>query len=176
MSRLLVIFVAVALAFLPTLVGGQSATPPPTETPCLSADASPTPLTTPTLSGSPATTPTATPTGSPTATPVVGASCTVAIIDNRFVEKTIKIAPGTTVIWTNQSTNPNSAHTVTADALGPDGKPIFDSGSDFEEPEEFLGPGESFMYTFETAGEFPYHCVIHGGPGGGGMSGTIVVE
>lgn len=32
-----------------------------------------------------------------------------------------------------------------------------------------------FEHTFSAEGEFPYHCVIHGGAGGVGMSGSITV-
>ena len=35
-------------------------------------------------------------------------------------------------------------------------------------------PFPTFSHTFTTPGTFPYHCVIHGGPGAG-MSGTITV-
>jgi plastocyanin len=164
MAKFLVVFVSVfAFALLPFLASGQDATPSPEEAaPCLPAETMTATAASPDPSGSPAATPAATPTAE--------ASCTVAIVDDAFEEKTIKVAPGTTVIWTNESTDPSSEHTVTAD----DGS--FDSGSDFEEPEKFLTPGESYMFTFETVGEFPYHCAIHGGPGGAGMSGTVIVE
>jgi plastocyanin len=176
MSRSLVVFVFVfAFAFLPFLAGGQGGTPPPDEAePCPPAETMTAAAATPEPTGSPTATPE--PTGSPTATPVAEASCTVAIVDNAFEAESIKVAPGTTVIWTNESTNPNSRHTVTSDEVDAEGKPIFDSGSDFEEPDKFLAPGMSFSYTFDTAGEYPYYCAIHGGPGGSGMSGTVIVE
>lgn len=178
MSRLLVSLVSLlALAVLPSLASGQTATPEQTVEACQSATATPVAgmapaeTATPTKAdGSP------TVTGSPTGTPETDASCAVAILDNTFEEKVIKVAVGTTVTWTNESTSPSSSHTVTADEAGPDGNPIFDSGSDFEEPEEFLTSGESFSHTFAEAGEFPYHCVLHGGPGGIGMAGTVIVE
>lgn len=37
------------------------------------------------------------------------------------------------------------------------------------------GPDATFSFTFTSAGTFPYHCQVHGGPGGVGMSGRIVV-
>lgn len=83
---------------------------------------------------------------------------TVMVNDSRFVEKSITIPVGTTVTWVMDA---NFQHTVTAD----DGS--FDSGR--------LSNGQTFSYTFNTAGEFPYYCTIHGGPGGEGMSGTITV-
>ena len=36
-------------------------------------------------------------------------------------------------------------------------------------------PFPQFSRTFTAPGTFPYHCVIHGGPGGVGMSGTVTV-
>jgi plastocyanin len=53
-------------------------------------------------------------------------------------------------------------HTITAD----DGS--FDSG--------ILNPGDTFSLTFDTPGTSAYYCQIHGGPGGVGMAGTIVVN
>lgn len=35
--------------------------------------------------------------------------------------------------------------------------------------------GDSFSYTFQNAGVFLYYCTIHGGPGGAGMSGQVIV-
>jgi plastocyanin len=54
------------------------------------------------------------------------------------------------VLWTNADT---AAHTVTSGnvASGPDGE--FDSGL-------FL-TGASFSHTFESAGTFPYFCMVH---------------
>ena len=39
-------------------------------------------------------------------------------------------------------------------------------------------PSDSWSLTqaFPNAGTFPYHCQIHGGPGGVGMSGSIIVN
>jgi plastocyanin len=37
------------------------------------------------------------------------------------------------------------------------------------------GPHE-YRFTFTTAGTYRYHCAVHGGPGGVGMSGTVIVE
>lgn len=74
-----------------------------------------------------------------------------------FEPQTLTVQAGTTVTWVNG----NITHTVTAD----DG--TFDSG--------FLGSGETFDVLFDTPGSYPYFCLPHGGPGGIGMAGTIVV-
>jgi plastocyanin len=77
----------------------------------------------------------------------------VEIQDFLFAPDSLTIPVGTTVTWTNAGEAP---HTATAD----DG--AFDSGS--------LAPGESFSFTFEEAGEFPYHCDVHPR-----MQATIIV-
>ena len=61
-----------------------------------------------------------------------------------FSPEVVEVLEGTTVTWTNLDVD---NHTVTAD----DG--AFDSGS--------LAQGESFSYTFDTLGTFPYHCTPH---------------
>jgi hypothetical protein len=65
------------------------------------------------------------------------------------------ISAGTVVTWTNNDTMP---HTATSDTGA------FDSST--------LAPGQSFSFTFATAGTFPYHCTIHGAQS---MSGVIQV-
>ena len=56
----------------------------------------------------------------------------------------ITINEGDTVVWTNQD---SKNHTVTSD----DG--VFDSG--------IILPGDSWSFTFDQAGTFPYSCTIH---------------
>lgn len=58
------------------------------------------------------------------------------------------------VLWTNDDT---TEHTVTAD----DGS--FDSGP--------ISPGDNFDNTFDTPGDFGYHCSIHPF-----MTGVVIVE
>lgn len=83
----------------------------------------------------------------------------VSAVDNEFLPRTITINAGDTVVWTNNGQLP---HTVTAD----DGS--FDSGLFFS--------GQTFSLTFDTPGTFPYHCTLHGAPGGVGMAGVVVVQ
>ncbi|PKK82928.1 MAG: hypothetical protein CVT49_11075 [candidate division Zixibacteria bacterium HGW-Zixibacteria-1] len=61
-----------------------------------------------------------------------------------FNPAALTINTGTTVRWTNNHSLP---HTTTSDNAA------WDSGT--------LSTGQSFSYTFDTAGEFPYHCNIH---------------
>jgi plastocyanin len=81
---------------------------------------------------------------------------TVAIdIDNfKFGIVSLKTAVGTTVTWTNRDDVP---HTVmSSDKL-------------FKSPP--LDTGDSFSYTFKTAGTFEYYCSMHPR-----MTGKIVVK
>lgn len=82
----------------------------------------------------------------------------VMVVDSAFQAKEITVAIGTTVRWEMSASFP---HTVTADDNS------FDSGT--------LRDGDTFTFTFTEAGEFPYYCVFHGGPGGQGMAGTVIV-
>jgi plastocyanin len=85
----------------------------------------------------------------------------VTLKDNEFDPKTITVNVGDTVMWMDQGQN---EHTVTAD------NGSFDSG-DLK-----VGEKTSFSFTFSKAGTFAYHCKYHGGAGGQGMSGTVVVQ
>ena len=82
----------------------------------------------------------------------------VSAQDFMFSPQTMTVPVGTTVVWTNMGM---MQHTVTSD------NGLFDSGP--------LNPGATFMFTFSTPGSYPYYCRFHGGPGGTGMSGMIMV-
>jgi plastocyanin len=82
----------------------------------------------------------------------------IEVVDSAYQPGEITIAPGTTVVWTQTGSLP---HTVTAD----DGS--FDSGD--------MSSGDTFSFTFEEEGTYPYYCEYHGGPGGQGMAGVIIV-
>jgi plastocyanin len=73
-----------------------------------------------------------------------------------YVPNPATITVGSTVTWTNNDTLP---HTATSDTG------VWDSGT--------LSSGQSFSFTFMTAGTFPYHCMIHGAQS---MSGTVTVQ
>ncbi|HJT85248.1 MAG TPA: plastocyanin/azurin family copper-binding protein [Nitrososphaeraceae archaeon] len=70
-------------------------------------------------------------------------------------EISVSISEGNNIVlWTNDDT---IEHTVTAD----DGS--FDSGP--------ISPGDNFDSTFDTRGDFSYHCSIHPF-----MTGVVIVE
>ena len=129
------------------VIGGLAAVPTP-EVTVASPSATP-PVATP-----PAATPQA---GG--GTPVVAAGeGEVELEDFQMVPKVLTVRVGTTVKFSNKD---QAGHTVTSDTG------LFDSG--------LLAKGEEFFFTFTQAGEYPYYCAPHGGPGGVGMSGVIIV-
>lgn len=76
-------------------------------------------------------------------------------IDNfTFSAASLNVSVGTTVTWTNSDDVP---HTVTS------------ATKVFKSPP--LDTGESFSYTFKTAGTFEYFCSLHPH-----MTGKIVVK
>jgi plastocyanin len=72
-------------------------------------------------------------------------SAAVAIRDYAFTPAHIRVAPGETVVWTNED---SVAHTVTGSA-----------GDELSSP--LLSRGDEFSYTFATPGNFAYYCTPH---------------
>jgi|SRR6266511_3377917 plastocyanin len=93
----------------------------------------------------------------PTATSIPSNSTVVRIVanagSNSFSPNPVEVKVGETVTWINDD---SGRHTVTSK----DG--VFDSG--------IMGKGQSFSFTFDKAGEYPYFCSPHPG-----MVGTVVV-
>ncbi len=84
-----------------------------------------------------------------------GAGPAVAIEQFEFQPGEVKVAAGTTVTWTNEDT---VAHTVQ------------DEGELFPESDD-LAKGQTFSFTYETPGSYPYICGIHPY-----MKGTVTVS
>jgi plastocyanin len=80
----------------------------------------------------------------PSSAGAVQATQAVRIIDFAFEPAALTVAPGTRVTWTHAGQAP---HTVTSDTGA------FDSGR--------LTGGQTFAFTFTSAGTFAYHCEIH---------------
>lgn len=78
---------------------------------------------------------------------------TVTLQNMAFNPSTLNVQVGATVTWVNKD---SVTHNVVSDSG------VFDSGN--------LANGQSYNYTFNQAGSFPYHCSIHPS-----MKGTIVV-
>ena len=92
-----------------------------------------------------------------TATSIPDNSTVVRIVanagSNSFSPNPVEVKVGETVTWINDD---SGRHTVTSK----DG--VFDSG--------MMGKGQSFSFTFDKAGEYPYFCEPHPN-----MVGTVVV-
>jgi plastocyanin len=77
-----------------------------------------------------------------------------------FRPQTVTVKKGTTVIWVNKT---NIAHTVTSGRPGHPLKTPLNSSD--------VTQGNSFSYTFNTAGTFQYFCIYHSE-----QVGTITVK
>jgi plastocyanin len=96
-------------------------------------------------------------TGAANAVPAASSSSAVKVtISNyAFSPKSLTVSVGTTVTWTNEDSVP---HTVTVTS----GPVKFDSG--------LLQKGQSWSYTFRTAGSYSYYCSVHPD-----MTGSVAV-
>lgn len=78
------------------------------------------------------------------ARPAAADSAAVALANYAFGPATITVSPGDTVTWTNTDSD---VHNVIA----------FDNS--FASPA--LNQGDTFSFTFQTAGTYEYRCTIH---------------
>jgi amicyanin len=109
------------------------------------------------------TTPTATlttPSSTTSLAPTTPSVMTITIQNFAFNPPSLSISAGTTVTWTNQDT---VQHQIINDATS-----TFGQGQQFESNP--LGQGQSYSFTFNEIGTYPYHCNIHPS-----MKGTIIV-
>lgn len=83
----------------------------------------------------------------------------VTVSDSQFTPAQVTINVGDSVQWVYEG---SLQHNVNAD-----------DGS-FRSGDPATGPW-TYTFTFNTPGTYPYHCQVHGAPGGIGMSGTITV-
>jgi plastocyanin len=88
-----------------------------------------------------------------------GKSGAVSMKNIQFSPKTLSVAKGTTVTWTNDD---SVAHDVTKQS-GPG--PNFASGTGD------LNKGDTYKQTLKTPGTIKYECTVHPG-----MTGTITVK
>jgi len=90
----------------------------------------------------------------------------IAVKDNVFVPRAVRVDPGTTVTFTNEG---RSAHNVRAS----------DASQDFGEykfgvEEGDFAPGGTYSYVFEKPGVYEFYCSLHG-TNKVGMIGAVVV-
>jgi len=83
----------------------------------------------------------------------------ISITGGSFSPQNDSVDVGTNIIWTMAT---DIDHTVTSDQGG-----IFDV--------TLTTNGQTFSHTFNTVGDFGYHCKFHGSPGSG-MFGRIRVR
>jgi plastocyanin len=88
---------------------------------------------------------------------------TINVVNNSFSPSTLTVAAGTTVTWSWSSTAVD--HNVVPD----DGSTPTMSGAPTNGP-------HTYTFTFTNPGTYHFHCQVHGGAGGQGMSGTVVVQ
>jgi plastocyanin len=150
----------------PTPTPTPTIIPPPTLGPTL-PPATPTPMPTATPIPTPTPVPTATPTPTPSPTPAPMIHDVSMESGNVFVPADITINVGDTIRWTNNDS-------INHDARSDDGT-TFMSADEYPSP-NFMTPGDMYEFTFNSEGEIPYFCILHGAAGGIGMSGTITVE
>ena len=79
--------------------------------------------------------------------------------DSCFIPSTATIEEGGIVTWENTD---NAAHTATGGTPGDGPSGVFDSS--------LIMAGGSFSHTFDTAGTYPYFCMVHPW-----MLGTVIV-
>jgi plastocyanin len=84
----------------------------------------------------------------------------IATDDPAFFPANLTVPPDTTINWDNHGL----FHNVK-----------FDDGS-FEEPADPQATPWRVTRHFDEPGVYRFYCEMHGGPGGQGMSGTIIVE
>lgn len=84
------------------------------------------------------------PANQPTTSATTQSTKEIAIQNMAFDQKDITVSVGTKVKWTN---NDSAPHTVTSDTG------VFASAN--------LSQGQSFEFTFDKEGTYPYYCAIH---------------
>ncbi len=89
------------------------------------------------------------------------------LTEDAYNPNPIELNVGQTVLWTNDDF---SFHTVTSGKVGDTNVGhLFNSG--LTGPTALASTGKTFEYTFESAGEYPYYCVLHPG-----MVGKVIVN
>lgn len=136
-----------------TVTPGTTMTEDRTVTPGATGTGTPDATTTPGQTQTPGGTATAGTTGTPQASTTPNGNVNVNIQNFAFQPQNLTVNVGTTVHWTNLDSAPHSA---TSDSG------VWDSN--------YLFQGQSYQYTFNTAGTFTYHCSVHSG-----MQGAITV-
>lgn len=101
-----------------------------------------------------------------------GGTAHVEMENVRFAPATLRVAPGTTVTWTNHDA---TGHTVT-----PVDKARWGSPGSGDEASRWLQQGDTWSFAFREPGTYEYYCKPHAAKGSDGawrgMVGVVVVE
>lgn len=89
-------------------------------------------------------------------------SVDIDIQDNAFVQRVVVVTAGTEIVWTNNGRN---EHNVRPSIEG-----AFEPISTLALAEK----GQSASLTFDSPGDFPYFCSLHG-TAGNGQTGRVIV-
>lgn len=88
----------------------------------------------------------------------------------KFVPDTLTIRVGDKVTWRNIGTVPHTATDDSAKAVDPANAKLPEAAQPWDSGA--VNGGESWSYTFSTAGEYAYFCIPHEAAG---MLGAITV-
>jgi plastocyanin len=96
---------------------------------------------------------TTTPTTPAATTGGTATASAVAIQNFTFTPKTLTVAPGTKVTWTNNDSTPHNIISTVSISLNSATTSTFTSGN--------LSQGQTFSFTFTKKGVYFYECSIH---------------
>jgi plastocyanin len=97
-----------------------------------------------------------------TATNAPPPTTTISVVNNAFNPASLTVGAGATVTW-------SWAPTAQDHNVVPDGTVPTTSGN-------FADGPHTYQFKFDNPGTYRYYCANHGGPGGFGMSGVIIVQ
>ncbi len=90
------------------------------------------------------------------------ATVDIDIQDNAFVQRVVVVSAGTEVVWTNQGRN---EHNV---------RPSIEGAFEPISTLDLATRGQSASLVFDTPGDFPYFCSLHG-TATNGQTGRLIV-
>lgn len=90
------------------------------------------------------------------------ATIDIDIQDNAFVQRVVVVSAGTEIVWTNQGRN---EHNV---------RPSIEGAFEPISTLALAAKGDSAALTFDSPGDFPYFCSLHG-TATNGQTGRVIV-
>ncbi len=90
------------------------------------------------------------------------ATVDIEIEDNVFIQQVVLVSPGTTITWANEGRNEHNVQPTEEDAF--EAIPTADLAE----------KGMSASLTFDSPGDYPYFCSLHG-PATRGQTGRVIV-